>query len=103
MNLQSRCQLNLVIPLSLEEQIIDILLDESPRLQGFLSQQLDSHGPHPIHDPLEQVRGRTAHIGMQILIDTEAVEPLLARIRADIANPDIRWWTTPVLASGELT
>lgn len=101
--MNTRCQLNLVVPLSLEEAIIDILLDESAHQQGFLSQRLDSHGPHSSMDPLEQVRGRTAHIGLQILMDQDMVQPLLTRIQTDIPNPDIRWWTTPILASGDMS
>ncbi len=100
--MHSAC-LKLVLPASLEEQVVDHLLRHPEWTGGFTAYAVDGHGsPHRIAGNAEEVRGRAGRVQMEILTaDADAARELVARLKADMPNADILWWIAPVLASGD--
>ena len=99
--MHSAC-LKLVLPASLEEQVVDHLLRHPEWAGGFTAYAVDGHGsPHRIAGNAERVRGRAGRVQMEILTaDADAARELVAQLGADMPNAAIVWWIVPVLASG---
>lgn len=96
--------LTLVLPRSLEEQIVDHLLRHPDWVGSFTAYGVDGHGsPHSIASSLEQVRGRVGRVQIDILIAADHAQELVDHLRADMPNADVAWRITPVLASGDFT
>jgi hypothetical protein len=95
--------LKLVLPRSLEEQVVDHLLQHPEWVGGFTTYGVDGHGaPHRIASDVEQVRGRAGRVQMEILTaDASLARELIEHLKADMPNADISWWIAPVLASGD--
>lgn len=94
--------LKLLLPKSLEEQVIDHLLRHPEWVGTFVAQHADGHGaPGSIASNAEQVRGRAARVVIEILLDAAHADELVAHLKADLPGADIRWWLSPVLASGD--
>jgi hypothetical protein len=95
--------LKLVLPKSLEEQVMDHLLRHPEWVSGFTAYAVDGHGsPHHIASSVEQVRGRAGRVQMEILTaDAGLARELVDHLKADMPNADISWWIAPVLASGD--
>lgn len=96
--------LRLVLPHSLEEQVVDHLLRHPAWVGSFTTVRVDGHGAlHSISSNTEQVRGRAGRVQIEILMAAAHCRELIAHLKADLPNADIRWWTGPVLASGDFS
>ncbi|HEX8963835.1 MAG TPA: DUF3240 family protein [Rhodocyclaceae bacterium] len=95
--------LKLVLPRSLEEQVVDHLLRHPEWAAGFTAYTVDGHGtPHQIASSVEQVRGRAGRVQLEILTrDADTARELVEHLKADMPNADVLWWVAPVLASGD--
>lgn len=94
--------LRLLLPQSLEEQVIDLLLKHAGPVGSFTATTVDGHGaPGSIASAAEQVRGRAARVQIEIPIAAADADELVAHLRAEMPNADIAWWLMPVLASGD--
>jgi hypothetical protein len=95
--------LKLVLPHSLEEQVVDHLLRHPEWVGGFTTYAVDGHGaPHGIASNVEQVRGRAGRVQMEILTsDADAARELVEHLKAEMPNADVVWWIGPVFASGD--
>ena len=93
--------LKLVLPRSLEEQVIDHLLGHPEWVGAFVTQRADGHGaPGSIASPAEQVRGRAERTVMEILVDADHARELVRHLQTALPNADIAWWLLPVLDAG---
>lgn len=93
--------LKLVLPKSLEEQVVDLLLGHPEWVGGFVTQHADGHGaPGSIASPAEQVRGRAERTVMEILVDADHARELVRHLQSELPNADIAWWLLPVLDAG---
>ncbi len=96
--------LHLVLPQSLEESVIDLLLARPDWVGPFLTQSADGHAaPEHIGSEAERVRGRAQRIKFEILMAHDATPPLLTELQAKLPGANIAWWISPVLDSGSLT
>ena len=97
------CQLTLVLPLELEDELIDLLRSQPDVVSGYSVLPAEGFGANAeLTSMIEQVRGRAGQRLVQVLLQQPQVEPLLAALRAGLPTPRIAWWLTPVLRCGSL-
>ncbi|HZP88859.1 MAG TPA: DUF3240 family protein [Burkholderiales bacterium] len=95
------CMLTIVVPKSLEEQLIDRLLEHSESVVGFTTTQVEGHGRAvKRHGIAEEVRGRSRRIQVQLVMNSEDAWLLLRDLKSDFANPEIAYWMLPISAFG---
>lgn len=96
--------LTLVLPGSLEEQVIDHLLRHPEWIGPFTAHAADGHGaPGAIESVAEQVRGRAHRVRVEILIEAAHARELIVHLREELGGADIFWWLTPVIESGSFS
>jgi hypothetical protein len=95
--------LNVVVPKSLEEEMVDRLLEAGDLVRGFTSYPVSGHGGRMATASVsERVRGRSDRVLFQIGMARGDVEALLARLRERVPNPEIAWWVLPIEGFGRL-
>jgi hypothetical protein len=95
-------RLTLVFPPGIEEALIETLII-APQAPGFTVLHAEGHGSDFVHaSTAEQVRGSIDRRIAWVVIESEALQPLLASIRERVRSQDIVWWTEPVLERGRL-
>lgn len=96
-----QCLLRLNIPPGLEEDVVDLLLT-SDEIPGFQSYPIRGHGQVGAMTVAEQVEGRRKRVQFEIVLETEILEALLAKLKEALPVPDIIYWVSPITASGRL-
>ncbi len=97
------CQLTLVLPVELEDEVIDLLRSLPDAVSGYSLLPAEGFGATAeLTTMLEQVRGKAAQRMVQVLLQQQQVETLLTALRAALPTPRIAWWVTPVLRCGSL-
>lgn len=95
-------QLTLVVPPSLEDALIDWLLD-CPEVGGFTSMTGSGHGVGASSlSTAEQVTGRQRRTVLMLHVAADAAEGVLRGLGQGFAGADIHYWLTPVLDAGRL-
>lgn len=84
----------------LEEDMVDYLLGLVD-IEGFTSYQVRGHGIHGNLSLSEQVSGRRKRLQIEMLLEQEAAEQVLAGIRESVGR-DVVWWLQPVINSGRI-
>ena len=98
----SRFCLVLLGPPSLEEKLLDVLLDAVGD-EVFTSIPTFSHGTsHGRLSSVEQVMGRSAAVQVQILVTEEEMTDLLQRLREVFRGTGLRYWASPLALDGEI-
>lgn len=93
--------LTLILPRSLEEQMIDALLGHTDWIGPFTAHPADGHGaPGAIQSAAEKVRGRAERVRLDILIDQERARELVAYLEGEFRGAQVFWWLSPVLDAG---
>ena len=93
--------LKLVLPLALEEAVVDHLLQHPEWVGPFLTRRGEGHGaPERIASAAEQVRGRAELVEVEILMAMADVPQLVGHLREDLGNAYIVWWVTAVADGG---
>lgn len=96
--------LKLILPDAVKDQVLDRLLEHPEWVGPFSTHRVSGHGaPEHIASPAEQVRGRADRIQIEILMEQDHAMRLIELLRADLSNPDIAWWLSPVIASGDFS
>lgn len=96
--------LTLVLPRSLEEQVIDHLLAHPEWVGPFTAHPADGHGaPGAIASIEEEVRGRAHRVRIEILIDADHARDLIAHLHGGLRGAEIFWWLSPVIDSGSFS
>ena len=97
------CQLTLVLPVELEDELIDLLRALPAVVSGYSLLPAEGFGATAeLTSMLEQVRGRASQRMLQVLLQAAQVDPVLAALRTALPTPRIAWWVTPVLRCGSL-
>lgn len=95
--------LNVVVPKSLEEELVGRLLEANDLVRGFTSYPISGHGGRmAMASVSERVRGRSERVLFQIGMDRGDVGVLLAHLRVVMPNPEVAWWVLPVEGFGRL-
>ncbi|HKB59125.1 MAG TPA: DUF3240 family protein [Gallionellaceae bacterium] len=97
------CCLTLVCHNSLEERLVDHMLEHPEWVPGFTVTRVEGHSQKE-HLPsvLEQVRGRSQRIAIRSVMNLADAQALIAHLKAEEANPQIAYWITPVIEFGRL-
>jgi len=97
-----QCLLTIYAPPSVEESIVDWLL-EHQEIEGFSSTEAFGHGMrHSGMSLLEQVSGRQRRVQFQIQTNLELIERLLLELRENFSGSGLYYIVSPVLESGRL-
>ena len=95
--------LTLLSPPSVEEALLDLLLDSVGEDEVFTGLPTFSHGL--AHDRLsnqEQVMGRSASAQFQVLVTEAAMTALLQRLRDEFRGTGLRFWASALTVEGEI-
>jgi hypothetical protein len=97
------CCLTLVCHKSLEERLVDHLLQHPEWVAGFSVGQMDGHSlKEHLPSMLEQVRGRSQRIEIRSVMNLEDARALIAHLKGQEANSEVAYWITPVIEYGRL-
>jgi hypothetical protein len=97
------CCLTLVCHKSLEERIIDHLLEHPEWVRAFSCNQIEGHSQKKhLPTPKEQVRGRTERVEIRSVMNLDDAHLLLNHLKMEEPNPFVAYWISPVIEFGRL-
>lgn len=97
------CCLTLVCHRSLEERLVDHLLEHPDWVSSFvLTRNEGGSRKEILPSMLEQVRGRSQRVRIDTVMNLDDAHALVAHLRTEEANPEIAYWITPVIEYGRL-
>ena len=95
--------LTLVMPVDVEDALLETLLEHPDLAPGFTSQQVEGHGQRvSFIGTAEHVRGRAAYSRVQMVVPRADADTLLALLRERFATRRVFFWIVPALAGGRL-
>ncbi len=97
------CCLTLVCHRSLEERLVDHLLEHPEWVRGFTLAHVEGGSQkEKLPSMLEQVRGRSQRVQIVSVMNDEDAKSLIAHLKHTEPNPEIAYWMTPVVEFGRL-
>jgi hypothetical protein len=95
------CNLTIVFPRALEEELIDHLLEHPDWVSGFTISQVEGKGQAVrLAGVVEEVRGRARRVQIQTVLDMADARSLIAHLKAVLHNPEVAYWLSPVVEFG---
>jgi len=95
--------LTLVMPVEMEEALVETLLEHPELAPGFTTDKLEGHGQRVTFiGTAEHVRGRAAYSEVTLIAPQADADALLAILRKRFATDRVLYWIVPALASGRL-
>lgn len=95
--------LTLVLPIEVEDALLETLLEHPELAPGFTSQRVEGQGQRVTFiGTAEHVRGRAACCRVQLVIPQTSAAQLLDILRHEFASSRVFFWMVPALASGRL-
>jgi hypothetical protein len=98
-----RCLLTLVLPLALEEEMLDVLRGHVELAPGF--SMVRGHGigaDATLASAMERVEGRARRVLVYVVMRDADVAPLMAQLRQAFSSPEVFYWVTPLQEFGRL-
>lgn len=100
---EMNCCLTLICHRSLEERLVDRLLEHPEWVRGFSLTRIEGGSQKEIlPSMLEQLRGRSERIQIVTVMNIDDSRELITHLKQEEANPEIAYWTTPVIEFGRL-
>ena len=97
------CCLTLVCHKSMEERLVDHLLEHPEWVSGFSVERIEGHSQQEkLPSVMEQVRGRSQRIEMRAVMNLDDAHALVAHLKEEEHNHEVAYWITPVLEFGRL-
>jgi len=97
------CCLTLVCHISLEERLVDHLLEHPELVRGFTLTHIEGGSQKEFLPSMrEQVRGRSQRVQIVSVMNKDDVQTLITHLKQEEANPEIAYWVTPVVEFGRL-
>lgn len=95
--------LTLAIPINLEQDVLDFLLLHPQWASGFSIVDAEGMGQGAsLLSNMEKVQGRSRR-KLVLIVGQQSELPLLLEVLgAEIRNPDVAYWITPITAFGRL-
>ena len=95
------CVLTLVLPQSLEEEVVDDLLRHPEWASGFTITQVEGKGSGVrLRGAGEEVRGRARRVQLQAVMNADDARALVAHLRGGLAKSQIAYWIVPAIEFG---
>jgi len=97
------CSLTLVCHRSLEERLVDHLLEHPEWVHGFSTVAMEgsSQSEH-LPSMMEQVRGRSQRVQIVCVMNLDDAQALVAHLKVEEANSEIAYWIAPIIEFGRL-
>jgi len=96
--------LTLVLPIEVEDALLETLLEHPVLAPGFTSQRVEGQGQRVTFiGTAEHVRGRAACCRVQLVLPQASADQLLDILRREFASSRVFFWMVPALASGRLS
>ena len=96
-------KLSLAAPLHLEEELVEQFLERPEWASGFTLLKAEGYSRHhetrSVH---ELVRGRTQRTLVQIVLEADNAQALLAHLKTRFPKRDVAYWLEPVIEFGRL-
>lgn len=106
MNIQIKemnCCLTLVCHRSVQEQLVDHLLEHPEWVRGFSLTRIEGGSQkEKLPSMLEQVRGRSQRVQIITVMNIDDARELITHLKREEKNPEIAYWITPVIEFGRL-
>lgn len=100
---EMNCCLTLICHRSLEERLVDQLLEHPQWVRGFsLSHIEGASQKEKLPSMLEQVRGRSQRVQIVCVMNHEDAQSLIAHLKEEESNPEIAYWISPITEFGRL-
>jgi hypothetical protein len=100
---EMNCCLTLVCHHSLEERLVDHLLEHPEWVYGFSMLNLEGGSQNELlSSMIEQVRGRSRRVQIQTVMNLDDAHELIAHLKKEENNPEMAYWITPVIEFGRL-
>jgi hypothetical protein len=100
---EMNCCLTLVCHRSLEERLVDHLLEHPGWVRGFSLMRIEGGSQkEKLPSMLEQVRGRSQRVQISTVMNLDDARELIGHLKLKEANPEIAYWITPVIEFGRL-
>ena len=100
---EMNCYLTLVCHRTLEERLLDHLIEHPEWVYGFSVSHMEGGSQKEIlHSMIEQVRGRSQRIKIQTVMNLDDAHELIRHLKNKEANPEIAYWIMPVIEFGKL-
>jgi hypothetical protein len=100
---EMNCCLTLVCHRSVEERLVDHLLEHPEWVLGFAIFKAEGGSrKEKLSSMIEQLRGRSQRVSFQSVMNLEDARALIAHLKHEEGNPEIAYWITPVIEFGRL-
>jgi len=100
---EMNCCLTLVCHKSLEERLVDHLLEHPEWVRGFSLARIEGGSQkEKLPSMLEQVRGRSQRVQIATVLNKDDAQELIAHLKHEEPNSEIAYWITPVIEFGRL-
>lgn len=100
---EMNCCLTLICHRSLEERLVDHLLEHPEWVRGFSITHIEGGSQkEKLPSMLEQVRGRSQRIQIVTVMNLDDARELISHLKHVAANSEIAYWMTPVTEFGRL-
>jgi hypothetical protein len=100
----SQCKLTVAFPPSLEDEIVESLLDLPEDVGGFTIVSAEGHGQGFARASIrERVRGRVARRLVFVILEQDRLPRVLERLREGASHPAVAYWVEPVLEFGRIS
>lgn len=96
------CMLTIIIPATLEDVVIDWMLEQSD-IRGFNSSSLYGHGSDETKMSIaERVTGKSQRVMFQTHLTESVAKNILTRLKKEFASKDIHYMMRPLIDAGNL-
>ncbi|MES2408416.1 MAG: DUF3240 family protein [Sulfuriferula sp.] len=94
-------QLTLILPVALEEAVLDTLLEHPEWVSGFTSMEVSGHGQSQMMTTAaEAVRGRARRVRVDAVMARDEATQLLELLKTNWPHPEVVYWMVDVPAFG---
>lgn len=99
----SLIQFTLIVPVALEEAVLDTLLEHPEWVSGFTSAEVSGHGQTLAHaTSSEAVRGRVRRIRVDTVMQHADALQLVALLKTSFPHPEAAYWMMDVQDFGRM-